>query len=266
MAEIKLPVGVFDSGLGGLSAVREIRSAAPDEDIIYFGDTARVPYGSRSPETIIKYACDDADFLLERGVRAIVVACGTVSSVALDLLKERCTVPVVGVVDGAAKAAAKATENGVVGVIGTTVTINNGSLERKTREYAAADGKEIKTISRACQLFVALVENGFTGKGNAITEMAVRDYLKPVKDSGADTLILGCTHFPIIADIISDYLPGVTLINPSAEAVKELYRITEKGGGNGRTDYYVSDAPANFDMLAEIFLGKKIKASIAEIK
>ncbi|MBO4217155.1 MAG: glutamate racemase [Clostridia bacterium] len=261
-----MPIGVFDSGLGGLSAVREIRKAAPDEDIIYFGDTARVPYGSRSPETIIKYACDDADFLLGRGVRALVVACGTVSSVALDLLSSRCPVPVIGVVDGAAKAAVGATKNGIIGVIGTTVTVNNGSLEKKTREYASAEGKDIKTVSRACQLFVALVENGFIGRGNAITEMAVRDYLKPIKESGADTLILGCTHFPIIADIISDFLPGVTLINPSEEAVKELYAKTEAYKGGGTTEYFVSDAPANFDMLAEIFLGKKINASVAEIK
>lgn len=262
----RLPIGVFDSGLGGLSAVRVLRNEAPLEDIIYFGDTARVPYGSRSPETIVRYACGDADFLLERGVRAILVACGTVSSVALDILKERCGVPVIGVVDGAARAAAEATENGIVGVIGTAVTINNGSLERKTREYAKALGKDIKTVPTACQLFVALVENGFIGRGNPLTEIAVRDYLAPIKESGADTLILGCTHFPIIADIISDYLPGVRLIDPSAEAVKELYGGTEKAAGSGKTEYFVSDAPANFDMLAEIFLGKKIKASVAEIK
>lgn len=266
MTKKVLPVGVFDSGLGGLSAVREIRKAAPDEDIVYFGDTARVPYGSRSPETIIKYGCDDAGFLLKKGVRALVVACGTVSSVALGVISERCDVPVVGVVDGAAKAAAKATRNGIIGVIGTTVTINNGSLERKTAEYAAAAGKSVRIVPRACQLFVALVENGFIGRDSTLCKAAVREYLTPIKESGADTLILGCTHFPIIADVISDFLPGVTLINPSAEAVKELYGRIPRAAGSGRTEYFVSDAPANFDMLAEIFLGKRIKASIAEIK
>ena len=204
--------------------------------------------------------------MLERGVRALLVACGTVSSVALDLLKDRCGVPVVGVVDGAARAAAEATENGIVGVIGTSVTVNNGSLERKTREYANALGKDIKTVPRACQLFVALVENGFIGRDDPLIKIAVRDYLAPIKESGADTLILGCTHFPIIADAISDFLPGVKLIDPSVEAVKELYGRTEKPNGSGRIDYFVSDAPANFDMMAEIFLGRKIKASVAEIK
>lgn len=259
------PIGVFDSGLGGLCAVKALRRLLPDEDIIYFGDTGRVPYGTRSPETIKRYAREDADFLLSKNVKLALAACGTVSSVALDEMKERFPVPLFGVIDGAVDAAVRATKSGVIAVIGTAATVDSGVFERKLKARGAES-----VISRACPLFVPLVECGFIMRECEVTKNVAAMYLNDILESGADTLILGCTHFPIISEIIADMLPGVTLIDPAKEAAKIVADfVTENGigGRGGKTEYFVSDDADGFASSANIFLGnnEKINATVVKI-
>lgn len=256
------PIGVFDSGLGGLCAVRELRRLLPEENMVYFGDTGRVPYGTKSPETIKRYAREDADFLLSKGVKLALAACGTVSAVALDEMKREFPVPLFGVIDAAVGAAVRATKAGVVAVIGTDATIKSGVFDRKLREMGCAD-----VISRACPLFVPLVECGFTARDNELTRGVAEMYLGDIKNSRADTLILGCTHFPIISDIIGDVLGGVTLIDPAKEAaatVAAYVRENSIGGSGGKTEYFVSDDADSFSASAGIFLktNEKINASV----
>jgi len=260
------PIGVFDSGLGGLCAVKELRRLLPDENIVYFGDTGRVPYGSKSPQTIIKYARQDAEFLNKHDVKLILAACGTVSAVALDDIKNDFDVPMFGVVDDAVAAAVRATGSGRVAVIGTSATIDSGVF---TKKLLAAGIKDV--VSKACPLFVQLVECGFTGRDNEITKAVCKTYLSQIKESGADTLILGCTHFPLIADIISVFLPGVTLIDPAKETAahvaKYLFESGTKAEHGGGAEYYVSDDGASFSASAGLFLGggEKITATVVNI-
>lgn len=242
-------IGIFDSGLGGLTAYRELHTLLPNEHFIYFGDTGRVPYGSRSHEILLRYTRQDINFLISKGADAILAACGTVSSVVLDEVKGEYNVPIIGVVDASAKEALAATKNGVVGVIGTGATVSSGAFEKKLK---AGGAKTV--VSTACPLFVPLVENGYIARDCEPTKLIARDYLKEIKASGADTLILGCTHFPIIADIIADELPGVTLINSGAAAAKAVAGSIKQSGGNA-SEFYVSDSPVNFDAVARIFLG-----------
>ena len=256
-------IGIFDSGLGGLTALKELRELHPSCDIVYFGDTSRVPYGTRSKEILLRYADEDVRFLLSKGADRILAACGTVSSVALPALEGNYPVKVTGVVKPAAAEATAKTKNGIVGVIGTGATISSGAF---SREIASID-PSIKTIEVACPLFVPLVENGFIGRGCEITALAVREYLRKIKESGADTLILGCTHFPIISDIIADYLgEGVTLVNSGSAAARELYAACKDECGCGKCDIYVSDNPANFEAVAKIFLGSERVPEVHTVK
>lgn len=244
-------IGIFDSGLGGLTAYRALRRLLPDADVVYFGDTGRVPYGTRSREIILRYAKQDIAFLRSRGVDVLLAACGTVSSVVLDEISAQTDLPLVGVVDASVKEAVAATKNGVIGVIGTGATISSGAFEKKIRAHLPS----AKVVSVPCPLFVSLVENGYIGRDCTVTRLVAEDYLSAVRASGADTLILGCTHFPIIADIIGDLLPGVTLINSgeaAAKAIAKTYSGTREGGNSS---FFVSDSPANFDEVARIFLG-----------
>ncbi len=260
-------IGIFDSGLGGLSALKEVRRLLPHEDIIYFGDTGRVPYGTRSKETITKYCLQDLNFLRSKGVDAVLVACGTASSNALDALRESAPdLPIIGVIDSGARAAARATKNKTVGIAGTPSTIGSGAFEKKLREIDGA----IAPVSAPCALFVPLVENGFVEDDNEITLLTAKKYLSSVIDGGADTLILGCTHYPIIAGAISKVLPGVNLINVGAAAAEELRSIIEASGKCdsthiGRVEYYVSDEPTGFERVASIFLGEEIEEKVTRI-
>lgn len=254
-------VGIFDSGLGGLTALKEARRLLPDEDIIYFGDTGRVPYGTKSAGIITKYAMQDASFLMSKGVKAILVACGTVSTTALDRLKESFPVPITGVVEPAAEAAAKATKNGRVGIIGTSATVRTGAFDRAVKRY----DPEIVTFSQDCPLFVPLVESGFVGRVCEITRLTCEHYLHAFRDRKIDTLILGCTHYPIIADVISDVLPGVTLISSGAAAAEKLARDIGDSGESGNVSYYVSDDPGLFCSSASIFLGTDITGRVTRI-
>lgn len=258
-------IGVFDSGLGGLTAIRSLESIMPNENIVYFGDTGRVPYGTRSKSTLLKYAKQDLNFLRTHDINAVLIACGTISSIALDALKEITEIPIVGVVEPSAKRAAELTKNKKVGVIGTGVTVASGSFEKAIK----AIDPDIDVVTTACPLFVSLVENGFIEKDNEITRLTAEKYLADIKASGADTLILGCTHFPIIAEVIASVMPGVTLINSGEEAAKSLFEMMNARGlflnEGGELSYFVSDEISGFEKIAEMFLGHSINGHINKI-
>ncbi len=259
-------IGIFDSGLGGLSALKEVHSLLPWEDIIYFGDTGRVPYGTRSRETIIKYCLQDLNFLKSKGVDAVMVACGTASSNALDAMRESAPdIPIVGVIDAGARAAQAATKNKKVGIAGTPSTIKSGAFEKKLREL-----DDTLTLTCApCPLFVPLVENGFVDADEEITQLAAKTHLRDIIESGADTLILGCTHYPIISGAISAVMPGVTLINVGAEAARELAKTAAARDSDktrtGKVEYFVSDEPQGFERIASIFLGEELRGAVTRI-
>lgn len=255
------PIGVFDSGLGGLTAVRELRRLLPGEDIVYFGDTGRVPYGSRSREILIKYSRQDMAFLRTFDPKAVVIACGTVSSTALEVLREENSIPVLGVVEPAARAAAQHSKNGRIGLIGTEATIRSGSYERAL----AALCPQAQVISAACPLFVPLVENGRFQPGDAVAELVAAEYLERVRAAGVDTLIMGCTHYPLLRAVIEGYMgPGVRCIDAGAAAARYTSGLLAGAGAlsgrdsGGTCRYFVSDSTDGFARLARIFLGERV--------
>ncbi len=254
-------VGIFDSGLGGLTALKEIKKLTPGEELVYFGDTGRVPYGTKSADTITKFAMQDASFLISKGVDAILVACGTVSTTALDILKRSFSLPIIGVVEPAAAAAVKATKNKRIGIIGTSATIRSGAFEKTVSSI----DPEITLFSQNCPLFVPLVESGFAADDCEITRLACEHYLSGMRDAGIDTLILGCTHYPIISRIISKVLPDVTLISAGEEAAKALVSEIGSKQGNAETHYYVSDDPDMFCHSASLFLGSDITGMVCSV-
>ena len=237
-------IGVFDSGIGGLTVLRRLRAAFPGLDMVYLGDLARVPYGGRSVETISRYAADDVDFLLRRGVEAVVVACGTVSSNALGYLKERYDLPLYGVIDSAARKAAAHTRTGAVGVIGTQATVKSGAYRRSL--LAAAPSLQV--ISRACPLIVPMVENG-VAPDDVLAELTCRRYLSDFADRGVDTLIMGCTHYPIYRPAFERLLPGVEMIDVGQALAEELGDVFGRQEGTGVTEYYATERSAAFDEL-----------------
>jgi glutamate racemase len=252
-----LPIGIFDSGVGGLTVMKEIERELPAEDIIYLGDTARVPYGIRSPETVTKYSLQNAQFLASKGIKLLIVACNTSSAISLDLLSENLPIPVVGVVRPGAKAAVSRTKAKKVAVIGTETTI-------KSRSYKKAIGElddSIDVTGVACPLFVPLIEEGWLD-GEIATLVAER-YLSSLGDSGADTLVLGCTHYPMIKDVITGII-NIPLVDSAIETALETRRILQEGGllnlqeGGGRKDFFVTDAPEKFSETGKRFLGHKI--------
>ncbi len=259
-------IGVFDSGLGGLTAVKQIMRELPDESIIYFGDTGRVPYGPRTRETIIKYSRNDINFLLSKNVKMIVVACGTVSSTALPTIKNDYQIPIIGVVEPTANAALTATRNGKIGIIGTNGTIKSGAYEKFIKGVRG----DVVTYSRACPLFVPLVENGhFDTK---VAELVIEEYLAEIKKQGVDTLILGCTHYPLLKKAIGKFMgDGVTLIDAGAETAKELKSHFDKNELHSEThdkkqyQYFVSDDVEGFAELGGIFLNHKIDGQVEKI-
>ena len=261
-------IGIFDSGLGGLTALREIRRLFPMQELIYFGDTGRVPYGSRSRETILKYAMQDMRFLTSFPAEAIVVACGTVSTTALPFLRKAFDIPVIGVVEGAAEAAVKSTRSGKIAVIGTAATVRTEAFPKAI--HALMPDAEV--TSKACPLFVPLVENGFIGSDDEVTKLVCRRYLEPIRETGCDTLILGCTHYPIIAPVIAQALPGVTLINTGLEAAHRLCKLLdrtsfpESSSALAPVRYYVSDDPDMFVRTASVFLGGTLDGPVEKIE
>lgn len=253
------PIGIFDSGIGGLTVLKEMSRILPREDIVYFGDTARVPYGTKSKETVIKFSIQDADFLMGLGVKMIVVACNTASSLSLDVLKSRYDIPLVGVIEPGARKAASVTKNMKVGVIGTKATVASGVYEREVRRF----NPEISVLSAGCPLFVPLVEEGWlSGK---ITADIAKVYLGPIKKAGADVLILGCTHYPLLKSAIHKALGrNIKLVDSAKETAKEVKAIIEESGLEKRTKerpeyrFYVSDEPALFKKIGGKFLGREI--------
>ena len=260
-------IGIFDSGLGGLTAVREILEIMPNEDIVYFGDTGRVPYGSKSKEAISKYARQDARFLKKMGVKIIVAACGTVSSVAPDLSDEL-GLPYTGVVYPTCFTAARVTKNGRIGVIGTAATINSHSYKRRIREKYP----EFEVFEEHCQLFVSFVENGLVDPDDELVRLMVQRYMAPLKERDVDTIILGCTHFPLLAEAIQREMGnGVTLIDSGKETAIYTKKILEERGllsdrqEQGSAQYYVSDTPADFEKFAGLFLKNKPRNNVEHI-
>lgn len=263
------PIGVFDSGLGGLTAAGELARLLPTESIIYFGDTGRVPYGSRSQETILKYARQDVAFLKTFGLKAIVIACGTVSTVAIRELKAENDLPIIGVVEPAGLAAAAATKNGRVGLIGTQASIRSGAYER----VMASVRPDIEVFAQACPLLVPLIEAGRIHEGDIVIETVVSEYLQQMKEAGVDTLVLGCTHYPLLKTIISRQMgEGVTLIDTgeqcairTAQLLKQEDMLAPPERKRGKRQYYVSDAPAGFVRTASLFLGEQIEDAVERV-
>ena len=262
------PIGVFDSGLGGLTAVKELQHVMPHEDIIYFGDTGRVPYGSRSKDTILKYTRQDIAFLRQFHVKMVIAACGTVSSVAPSILNSL-DIPATGVLHPTAEAAARATKNGKIAVIGTTATIRSGSYQQELK----AINPELSIFCQDCPLFVPLVENGFVSDGEEITRLTAERYLAPLKKEHPDTLIMGCTHYPIISHIIARVMgEDVTLIDSGRETALYAFHQLEKSGllcepnKTGSCHFHVSDHTEGFSNIAEIFLGRNVQADVEHVE
>lgn len=259
-------IGVFDSGLGGLTTVKQIMKSLPNESIIYFGDTARVPYGTRSSDTILKYTRNDIRFLNSFGVKIIVIACGTASSVSLPGVKSEFDVPIVGVVDTAVYAAVRTTKNNKIGIIGTPGTIKSKSYETRIKEYDS----EIETYAKACPLFVPLVENGHFD--TEVSKLVIEEYLAEIKKAGVDTLILGCTHYPLLKDAIGRYMgEDVTLIDAGAEVAKYLKKrfdtedLHDSNKDDAQYRFYVSDNIESFEELGSTFLETQINGKVSQI-
>jgi glutamate racemase len=269
--EKEKPIGVFDSGIGGLTVVKRLFSTLPKENIVYFGDTARVPYGSKSNSTVVEYSIQDTNFLLSKNVKAVVVACNTASSIAIDELRKRFDVPVIGMIDPGSSMAVRETRNNKIGVIGTRATVSN-------RAYSTAIkmiNSEIEVIEKACPLFVPVAEEGWVN--HIATYEIAEEYLKELREKGIDTLVLGCTHYPILAEVIQKVIGiEVKLIDSgiaSSEIVRnELSRIglETNSAVPGHASFYVSDIPTTFKQVAELFLGQPveevIKVDIESIK
>lgn len=263
LPEMDAPIGVFDSGVGGLTVVREIMRNLPNERIVYFGDTARVPYGSKSPETIIRFSKQISRFLQSQNVKAIVIACNTASALALDAVEAELNIPIIGVIRPGAYMAAHATQNKRVGIIGTESTIRSRMYDRLIQEQ----DPEIVVFGKACPLFVPLVEEGWLK--DSVTEEVAKRYLSELLRKDIDTLVLGCTHYPLIRSLIGKIAgEQVTLVNPAYETAQELHRLlSEKNLLNDGTrnikeqmhQFYVSDAAEKFGEFANSILPYDVK-------
>lgn len=252
------PIGVFDSGLGGLTVVHSIKQSLPNESIIYFGDTARVPYGAKSAKTVTHFSRQIINFLIDRGVKMVVVACNTASALALTTLKKQNSIPIIGVIEPGAEAAVKLTRNNHIGVIGTTATIQSDAYSTALKNIKS----NLVISTAACPLFVPLVEEGWTDE--PVSLIIAEIYLKPLSDNGVDTVILGCTHYPIIKTIIQSTLHSSVKLVDSAEAVSDktakilLLKDALSKPGNSDLTCYVTDLPQKFEELGERFLGEKL--------
>ncbi|NPA13186.1 MAG: glutamate racemase [Aquificae bacterium] len=250
-------VGIFDSGIGGLTVFKEIAREFPKADIYYLGDTARVPYGSKSKETIIRYSIEAANYLRGFSIDALIIACNTASSYALDILKEKMDIPVIGVVEPGVEMALKYTKNNKVGVIGTTATIRSNSYKRLLQE------KGIQVYQKPCPLFVPLVEEGITeGK---IAEMIVKEYLDDLVKEGIDTLILGCTHYPLLKETIKKLYPDINIVDSSQAITQFLHKEEINLQGNGIREIFITDKTESFEKFKKLLVGdiplKKIELS-----
>lgn len=254
------PVGIFDSGIGGLTVVKEIIHLLPHENLVYFGDTARVPYGIKSKETIIKFSLENTLFLLQQDVKMIVIACNTSSSLALPIIRRHFKIPIIGVIMPGAKEAVYATKNKRIGVIGTRATIHSGAYDEEIHRLDAS----IKVFSQACPMFVPLVEEGWTQ--DAITTKVAQKYLRPLRAKGIDTLILGCTHYPLLKNKIQEVMgKGIRLVDSAQQVAVEVKQVLSQEGLLNQDkirpsrEYFVSDEVAIFKNVARRFLGSDLK-------
>ncbi len=252
------PIGIFDSGVGGLTVLRAVEAVLPRENIIYFGDTARVPYGNKSKSTIIKFSMENIKLLLDKKVKIVVVACNTSSALALDYLKQIFSIQLVGVIDAGVRKALAVSKTGRIGIIGTRATIRSGSYEKKILK----ENNSVKVYSKSCPLFVPLVEEGLlNGK---ITDSVIKMYLEELKRKDIDTLILGCTHYPLLKRAISRYLKGTFIIDSAKEVAlytKEALKennLLNSADSFGQKDFCVTDEPQQFVKLAKLFLKRNI--------
>lgn len=262
----KRPIGVFDSGLGGLTAVRELTRLLPNENIVYFGDTGRVPYGTKSDKTLIKYVRQDINFLKKQNVKAVIAACGTASSVAIEPLRKEFDIPLIGVLSPVCKKAVEITKNNRVGILGTPATINSGSYNRGIRNI----NKDVKVFEKACPLFVSLVENGYIE--HEVTYIIAREYIEPLIKDEVDTLILGCTHYPLLTNVIKNVTDNkINIINAGKEAAVYAGELLRENGmlseenKKGMTKYYVSDDVEKFSYLGGMFLGYAIDSEVIKV-
>ena len=249
---MKKPIGIFDSGVGGLTVYKAIRSAFPEEDLIYFGDTARVPYGPKSRNTIIEYSVQNARFLLQKGIKILIVACNTSSAVALPELMALTNIPIIGVIGPGAEMAARLTQTKRIGVIGTEGTVRSEAYGRAISEIIP----EAEVFSRACPLFVPLVEEGWLE--HPATRQIVHEYLDPYLALDIDTLVLGCTHYPLLKEMISEVLGARVALVDSADAIASYLRSllpAEYDGQAGTDKFYVSDNEDKFARIAGRILG-----------
>ncbi len=255
-------IGVFDSGIGGLTVVQALIEVLPHEHLIYLGDTGRYPYGTKSAETVRRYSLENAEFLIDKGIKLLVVACNTVSAVALDAVRAAVAIPVLGVIEPGARAAVTHTRNRKVGVIGTEVTIASGAYTQALKRLQP--GLEIYT--RACPLFVPLAEEGWTD--NDIARATASLYLTSLKRSGIDTLVLGCTHYPLLAEVIAEFMGRKIRLVDSAQTTAHAARavLAEHGlarrTGTGSVSFFVTDAPDRFQKVGARFMGQRVESAV----
>ena len=256
-----LPIGIFDSGVGGLTVLRALRERLPREEVIYLGDMARVPYGTKSRATVERYAVEDAAFLVNKGIKLLLVACNTASALARERLRREFAVPLLSVIGPGARAAARATRRGRVGVIATEATIQSGAYPAGIREACAP--REVEIFARACPLFVPLVEEGETD--SEVARLVAAQYLAPLRAAEVDTLLLGCTHYPLLKGVIGKEMGGgVSLVDSAAATAAEAEALLEARGwlnaqtGRGGARFYVSDAAPRFHRIAERILGEPL--------
>lgn len=253
------PIGVFDSGIGGLTVVKEIMEQLPNESIVYFGDTARVPYGTKSKEIVTRYSFQCIKFLLEKKVKAIVVACNTASAASLDAAKQSFDIPFIGVVEPGAITACQVTRSNKVGIIGTEGTVSSGAYEKEINVI----NNDVKIVLKACPLFVPIAEEGW--QDTEIARLTAHEYLAGLKEKGIDALVMACTHYPLLEKTIAQVMgEDIMLVNPAYETAKSLKDILDelgirnKGGRKTEYEFYVSDNPVKFKKIGENFLCKPI--------
>ena len=256
------PIGLFDSGIGGLTVLHEIIAKLPRENTVYLGDTARSPYGTKSVETVLRYSFENADFLLQKRVKLVVVACNTSTAIALGPLQSELPVPVIGVIEPGARGAIKKTRNKRVGVIGTEATIMSGAYTEALKRL----DRDVEVYSRACPLFVPLVEEGWLD--NEVVDRTVESYLAGFKRSGIDTLILGCTHYPLLKKAIRRFMGrDVRLVDSAEETAGEVSRLLkekalERERGKGAASFFVTDVPDRFIKVGRRFMGERVDSAV----
>jgi glutamate racemase len=252
-------IGIFDSGVGGLTVLKEVVKALPQEDTIYLGDTARVPYGTKSPETVTRYALQVTSFLVQRDIKLLVVACNTASAVSLEALKDHFSIPIIGVIEPGARRAVSVTRTGKVGIIGTAATIQSSAYAKAIKRM----NREIEVVTRACPLFVPLAEEGWVD--NEVVRLTARIYLQGLREEGVDTLVLGCTHYPLLKGIIAETMgDDVQLVDSAEETARTVAETLNDRGllrpssEKGNHHYFVTDVPAGFIRVGNRFLGGRL--------